>query len=61
MKTFVPPVNVENGYEGVIEFEDSQLRDIVIHFPLYSDVKDLYIGVDEKAITKESSPYVDEG
>jgi len=32
-------------------------REITINFPLYSNVRDLYIGLQEDAITEEAKPY----
>ena len=49
VKTFVPPIAVEDGYESVIELGSSEMREITIHCPLYGDVSELYIGVSEKA------------
>ena len=57
IRTFVPPVDVSDGYEGLIELGSEKLREITINFPLYSDVKQLYIGIDEGAAIEESAPY----
>lgn len=55
--TFVPPVDVENGYESVIDFADDQERLITVNFPLYSDVRKLYIGLQEGASLREAPEY----
>jgi hypothetical protein len=55
--TFIPPVDVEDGYESIIEFEDAQERVITVNFPLYSDVRKLYIGLQEGASLKEAPEY----
>ncbi len=60
IKTFVPPFSIIDGYESIIEFKDSNLREITINFPLYSNVKNLYIGLQEGAALKESTPYRNE-
>ena len=57
-KTFLPPSEMENGYESVIELGEKKLREITINFPLYSDVLSLYIGVSDEAVLKEALPYV---
>lgn len=57
VKTLVPPYDVKNGYENIIEFEDKAEREITINFPLYTDVKDLYIGLSDDAIVKQAKPY----
>ena len=55
IKSFMPPVDIHDGYESLIEFDSKQMRDITINFPLYSDVKELYIGLEDSA-TVEASP-----
>lgn len=54
---FVPPCDVEDGFEHVVDFPTKELREITINFPLYSNVKALYIGLQESAAVKEASPY----
>ena len=56
-KTFVPPYDMENGYESVIELGEKKLRNITINFPLYSNVLNLYIGVSKDAVLKSPAPY----
>lgn len=56
-KTFVPPTDMTDGYESLIEFPDSRERDIIIHFPLYNDVSSLYIGLQKSASLKAGSNY----
>lgn len=55
--TFIPPVDVEDRYESVIEFTDKGERMITINFPLYSNVSKLYIGLQESAVLKEAPEY----
>ena len=61
-RSFVPPIwnsldDIKDGYEGVIDFEDSRMREITIHFPTYSDVKNLYIGLAKDANIEAPKPY----
>ena len=58
VKTFFPPVDVTDGYEGVFDFPDTKEREITINFPLYSNVIELYIGLQENSSVKEATPYV---
>ncbi len=44
-QTFMPPFTMEEGFESIIELGDSVWRDITIHFPLYSEVTSLYVGL----------------
>lgn len=55
--TFEPPFNITDGYESVHRFENKQLREITINFPLYSGVKALYIGLEEDALVKKAHDY----
>lgn len=59
ISTFVPPVDVKEGegYESVIELGTNEEREITINFPLYSNVVDLYIGVQKGSVLKKASPY----
>ncbi len=58
VKCFEPPFDIENGYESKISFADKKMRDITINFPLYSDVEDLYVGVDEACVITEAPAYI---
>ena len=46
--TFVPPVDLKSGYESVKELTGDMVE-VTINMPLYSDVSNLYIGLDEGA------------
>lgn len=59
-KTFVPPMDITDGYESVMEFPTKETREITINFPLYSNVNELYIGLQEDAILEKASPYQNE-
>ena len=56
-RSFTPPTTIEDGYESLVVFEKGVEREITINFPLYSDVKELYIGLQESALLKEAKPY----
>lgn len=45
--TFVPPLQSPNGYESILTVGQNGFCDYVINFPLYNDVTELYIGVQE--------------
>jgi len=57
IKTFVPPFNIDDGYESVIDIETPGEKEFTINFPLYSGVKELYIGIESNAIVKKCTPY----
>ncbi|MBO5880017.1 MAG: hypothetical protein J6Q68_05650, partial [Clostridia bacterium] len=55
--TFVPPYNISGGYDGVSDFADSRERVCTINFPLYHDVRELYIGVKAGSVLKKAPDY----
>ena len=55
--TFVPPFDIKDGYESIFEFEKKEQREITIDFPLYSNVNELYIGLQEDSFLAEAKPY----
>lgn len=57
VKTFVPPFDIEDGYESIFEFGKKEKREITINLPLYSNVNELYIGLQEKSLLTEATPY----
>ncbi len=58
-KVFIPPYywECENGYESVLDFKDRSTRHITINFPLYNNVKKIYIGLQNDATVGEGKPY----
>lgn len=60
LKVFVPTAktsDIENDYEAITYFDDDKERDIIISFPLYNGVDDLYIGLEEGATLGEGNEY----
>ena len=53
---FIPPMN-DGNYESVVWLKANEEHEITINFPLYSNVKELYIGIDEKAEILPCSEY----
>ena len=58
--TFMPPYDIENGYDSVFDFADVKMREITINFPLYSNVYDLKIGLKEGSTLLPASDYKNE-
>lgn len=58
VRSFVPPYGQLDGhFESKIAVGDSSEKEILIHFPLYSGVKSLYIGVVEGSTLSPAEPY----
>lgn len=55
--SFLPPFNVTDGYEGIVDLGSTDMKDVLINFPLYSDVSELFIGLAESADVLEPAPY----
>lgn len=55
--TFVPPYDIADGYESIIYLGSSQLREVTINLPLYSEVSELYVGVAEGSALLPPEPY----
>ncbi len=59
-KTFIPPFGITDGYGSVIDFPTSEMREITINFPLYSDLSELYIGLSKNSSVEKATPYKNE-
>lgn len=57
VSTYVVPFSISDGYESVIHFNSKKMRDITINFPLYSSVKELFIGVKNQSVLSACKPY----
>ncbi|MBR5504790.1 MAG: hypothetical protein IKV73_00580 [Clostridia bacterium] len=57
VNTFMPPYDISDGYESLFEFGEKERREITINFPLYSNVNELYIGLQGTALLEEAKPY----
>lgn len=61
LHTFVPPWDLQSGYESVCDLHedlrDGGMHEFTVHFPLYSDVCELYIGVKKDSVIRPAAPY----
>ena len=55
--TFLPPIDVTDGYESVKDFKQQILRTITINFPSYYEVYHLYIGLQGGSILYKAEDY----
>ena len=58
--TFVPPFDIADGYESVQDFPEAGMWLVTINFPLYSNVRKLYIGLKEDAVLSPAPDYAQE-
>lgn len=52
-----PAADRTASFEAVVKFPDRRMRSFTVNFPLYHDVKDLYIGLRADAALTEGKPY----
>lgn len=57
IESYMPSIDMKDGYESLIDLKTKQEREILIHFPLYAGVTELYIGLEEGACVKEAPLY----
>ena len=57
MGSFFPPYDMKDGYESIVEMGSTERHELILDFPLYSEVKELYIGLDENAVYERASEY----
>lgn len=57
VKTYVPPVDITDGYESVIEVGNGGMREYTLDMPLYSAVSELYVGLSDTAKVQAPTPY----
>lgn len=55
--TYRPPYDMTDGYEGEHWAAEAKMRDVHINFPLYSNVKKLYIGLEEGCALEHGGGY----
>ncbi len=55
--TFVPPMDVETGYIAEVYIGEGGMREITVHFPLYSGVVRLELGFPAGSTLKKAAAY----
>lgn len=56
-RSFIPPVEMDRGYESIVYFNDERMKNITIYFPLYNGVDSLYIGLQKEAKVLRGAQY----
>lgn len=57
VKAFMPPYNMEEGYEQIIRLPDRRMRYFTINFPIHAAVSELYIGIQADAALGAGKQY----
>ena len=55
--SFIPDYKTPEGYDSIVTFPNREMREIVIHMPLYCGVKTLSIGVQNDARVEKWNGY----
>ena len=58
VKSFIPPFDIDDGFESIIEFSEKTKREITINLSSYSEVKQLFVGIQKDAVLEEAKPYI---
>lgn len=60
-KNYLPPYEIEDEYESVMDFPTNEWRAITLYLPSYSVLSELYIGVSENSEIKQPDHYLNDG
>jgi len=52
-----PALGMKDGFESIVHFGDKKMREIMIRFPIYCDVEELLVGVQEDAVIQKAPKY----
>lgn len=55
---FYPPLDLENEIVGITRFDDTEMRNIIINFPIGTGVVDFKIGIKENSLLCEPDSYI---
>lgn len=56
--TFIPPFDMTDGYESLVWLGEPVKRELTVHFPLYNDVSDLWVGVRNGSYVEHGNQYL---
>ncbi len=56
-RVFMPPYDMDGGYEQIIRFGSRKMRHFTINFPIHSVVSELYVGLAEGSALGAGLPY----
>ena len=55
--SLIPPTDRKGRYEALVHFGHREMREVTIHFPLYDNVEDLYVGIEPGASLEKGAKY----
>lgn len=57
LATFIPPFGFVDGFSSQKVLEERKPRQLTLHFPLYSGVRELHIGIEDGALLQAAPAY----
>ena len=55
-----PKYSMDGGYDAIKEFKNNGMKDVIINFPIFGEVEELFIGLQEDALVLEGDKYRNE-
>ena len=55
--SFIPEFEVFDTISGVMDFGSAEMREFTLNFPLYSEITELVIGLQNQAVVEPPTPY----
>lgn len=57
LSSVMPPFDFDDGYEAIVKIANPEMKEYVINFPMWSEVKNLYIGLEKGAKLEKPDDY----
>lgn len=58
VRAFIPPYSINDGFKQIVRLPDRKERSFTIHFPIHSEVSDLFIGLAPDATLSHGRQYL---
>ena len=55
--SFAPPTNMDGSYDSIVHLKEVKMQNMEINFPLYNDVAELFIGIEDTAQLSVGADY----
>lgn len=58
--SFIPPLNITDGFAGEVNLQGEGMHEITINFPVFSKISELTIGLKKGSVVEKATPYSNE-
>lgn len=55
--SFMPPVDMEEGYEGILHMHEQGMHQITLCMPYVKEIYDMQVGIKKGSVLEEHTPY----